>query len=86
VERPRWERVWLGAVYRPGKISELFRNPEDREDPELWDDRPHWEAVVEREGRLGRERSAREQAMEAVRARERAKALKVGGIETLPTG
>jgi hypothetical protein len=74
VERPRWEQVWLGAVYRPGKISELHRNPEDRDDPfGLWDDRPDWEDVVEREAKLGRERMARKQAMEEARlaARER---------------
>jgi hypothetical protein len=76
VERPRWEQVWLGAVYRPGKISELFRNPEDREDPWLWDDRPDWEDTVEREAKLGRERMARKQAMEEAKARKRAEGYK----------
>jgi hypothetical protein len=73
VERPRWEQVWLGAVFRPGRISELHRNPADREDPWLWDDRPDWEDVVEREAKLGRERMARKEAMEEARlaARER---------------
>jgi hypothetical protein len=82
VERPRWEQVWLGAVYRPGKISELHRNPEDRENPDLWDDRPDWEDVVKSEAKLGRERAARKEAMEEARlaARERIaiKGLKAG--------
>jgi hypothetical protein len=73
VERPRWEQVWIGAVFRPDRISELHRNPEDREDPGLWDDRPDWEDVVESEAKLGRERGMRKEAMEAARlaARER---------------
>ncbi len=76
VERPKWEQVWLGAVYRPGKISELHRNPEDREDPWLWDDRPDWEDVVESEAKLGRERAMRKQAMEEARARKRTEGYK----------
>lgn len=62
--------MWLGAVYRPGKISELHRNPEDREDPCLWDDRD-WEGVMELEARLGGERMVRKQAMEEAKARKR---------------
>jgi hypothetical protein len=77
VERPRWEQVWLGAIYRPGKISELFRNPADRDDPYgLWDDRPSWEHVVEREAKLGRERTMRKEAMEEARARKRTEGYK----------
>jgi hypothetical protein len=82
VQWPRWEQVWLGTVFRPGKISELHRNPEDREDPCLWDDRPDWEDVVKREAKLGRERAMRKEAMEEARlaARERIaiKGVKVG--------